>query len=65
MYTTHSVFTLNDARKVLHLISVPFRRGKFGGKSREFTGFSAGVSERSTHNGDETDKPAVQGANGT
>ena len=39
MYTTHTVFTLNDARKVLQLFSVPFPRRNFGGKSREFIGF--------------------------
>ena len=48
----------------MHLISVPARRGNFGGKTIELSGFSAGISGHSTHNGDETDKPAVQGANG-
>ena len=57
-------FTLNDARKVLHLISAPATSEHFGGKTRELTGFSASISGCSTHNGNETDKPAVQRANG-
>ena len=61
--TSYCKLAFNDAHKLLRLISVLAAHGNFGGKTRELTGLSAGISRRSTHNGDETDKPAVQGPN--